>query len=208
MVSMIALLFFPVVMSLAASSDLLTMRISNKLVLLLAAGFFVVAAIVQLPLAEFGLHLACAALVLVFGFAFYAFRWVGGGDAKLAAATTLYFGFGSALPYLLYAALLGGALTLLILAMRRIPLPPALGRVSWIARLHHAGNGVPYGIALAAAGLLTYGDTPPVPAAGRLTQALVRRREGWCTRCSFQRQRSAAVHPELTVPVNPGLTKP
>ena len=99
-------------MAFAASSDLLTMRISNRLVLLLVCSFFVVAFVADLPLDQLGWHVGCAAIVLVVGFAFFAFGWIGGGDAKLAAATTLWLGFGLTLPYLVYAALLGGALTL------------------------------------------------------------------------------------------------
>ena len=43
--------------------------------------------------------------------------------------------------------------------MRRWPLPEALGRIKWIDRLHDSKGGIPYGIALAAAGLLVYSDT-------------------------------------------------
>ncbi len=63
------------------------------------------------------------------------------------------------LPYLIYASLLGGALTLFLLAARRLPLPEVLRRVKWIDRLHDNKSGVPYGIALAAAGLLVYSDS-------------------------------------------------
>lgn len=157
--SIAALLVFPLLMAYAASSDLLTMRISNKLVLLLVGGFFVLALFIGMPLSDIGMHIACAALVLVFAFAFFAFGWIGGGDAKLVSATTLWLGFGIMLPYLVYASLLGGALTLYLLAARRWPLPERLRRIPWIDRLHDSKSGVPYGIALAAAGLLVYSDT-------------------------------------------------
>lgn len=151
-----AMLVFPMLMAYAASSDLLTMRISNRLVLLLLGCFFLIALLVGLPLDLVGMHLAAAAVVLALSFAFFALGWIGGGDAKLVAATTLWFGFGGMLQYLLYASLLGGALTLSLLAVRRWPLPLQLKQVGWIDRLHDAKTGVPYGIALAAAGLLVY----------------------------------------------------
>lgn len=159
LVSTLATLLFPLLMALAASSDLLTMRISNRLVLLLVAAFFVVALVIALPLDQLLMHIGCAAIVLVVAFAFFAFGWIGGGDAKLAAATTLWLGFGMMLPYLVYAALLGGALTLGILALRRWPLPAMLQKVEWIDRLHDNKSGVPYGIALAVAGILVYTDS-------------------------------------------------
>jgi len=158
-IAFIALVIFPLLMAFAAFSDLFTMRISNKLVLALVAAFFALALFVGLPLPEIGIHLACAAVVLVFAFAFFAFGWIGGGDAKLLAATTLWLGLGVMLPYLIYASLLGGALTLLLLAARRYPLPEKLRAIKWIDRLHDSKTGVPYGIALAIAGILVYSDS-------------------------------------------------
>ena len=159
MLSMIALFIFPVLMAYAASSDLLTMKIANWLDLLLAVAYFVLAFIAQLPLGDIGMSVAAAAIVLVIAFAFFAFGWIGGGDAKLVAATTLWVGTGMMLQYLVYAALLGGGLTLLILALRRYPLPELLRRQVWLDRLHDAKSGVPYGITLAIAALLVYPET-------------------------------------------------
>lgn len=159
MLGKLVLLAFPLIMAFAASSDLLTMRISNRVVILLVTMFCVVAVLIGMPIEEFGLHVACATLVLLVAFAFFALGWIGGGDAKLAAATTFWLGFGVTLPYLIYASILGGALTLLLLAARRWPLPVALMRIGWIHRLHDSRSGIPYGIALAIAGLLTYSDT-------------------------------------------------
>lgn len=157
--STIAVLFFPFAMAFAASSDLLTMKISNKLVLIVVGGFFVLALIVNLPLQQLAMHIACAVVVLVVAFIMFALRFIGGGDAKLAAATTLWLGFGLTLPYLVYAALLGGVLTLLILALRQLPLMPVLARYEWVARLHDGKAGIPYGIALAIAGMVTYSNS-------------------------------------------------
>jgi prepilin peptidase CpaA len=159
MLSFVALFVFPILMAYAASSDLLTMRIANWLVAALVVGYFALALIAQVPLAEVGVSAAAAVIVLTIAFAFFAFGWIGGGDAKLAAATTLWVGVGLMLPYLIYAALLGGGLTLLILAVRRYPLPAWLARHKWIDRLHDAKSGVPYGITLAVAGLLVYPET-------------------------------------------------
>ena len=156
MIATLALLVFPLLMAFAASSDLLTMRISNRLILLLVAGFVGVALLSGLPLAHAGMHVVGGLLVLAVAFAFFAFGWIGGGDAKLAAATSLWIGWPLLLPYLVYAALFGGALTVLILVARRRPMPVPLMNVEWLGRLHESKAGIPYGIALAAAGLLAY----------------------------------------------------
>jgi prepilin peptidase CpaA len=162
----IRLLLFPALMAFAASSDLLTMTISNKLSLALAAAFFLLTIVTGMSLAAIGMHVAAAALVLVFAFGFFTQGWIGGGDAKLVAATALWFGFGHLMDYLIYASLLGGAMTLLLIQFRRLPLPGPLARQRWILRLHDKSGGVPYGIALAAAALLVYPSTGWMPAVG------------------------------------------
>jgi prepilin peptidase CpaA len=159
MLNQALLFFFPLMMAFAASSDLITMRISNRVTLGLVAAFVLVAILMGMPLGVFGIHIAIAFVVLVVGFAFFSFGWIGGGDAKLAAATVLWLGLVPTVPYLIYAALLGGVLTIVLLVLRRLPLPQALVRVSWVDRLHDHRTGVPYGIALAMAGLLVYSDT-------------------------------------------------
>jgi prepilin peptidase CpaA len=156
---------FPAAMIYAAASDLVTMTISNRLSLALFLGFFVVAVLIGMPLAEVGRHLAAGAIVLVFAFGFFARGWIGGGDAKLAAATALWLGLSHLMDYLLVAAVIGGVLTLVILQARRWPLPAVLARQPWIARLHAIETGIPYGIALAVAGLIVYPETAFMQAA-------------------------------------------
>jgi prepilin peptidase CpaA len=160
----IRLLLFPALMAFAASSDLLTMTISNRLSLALTGGFFLLMIVTGMSLHAVGMHLAAATVVLVVAFAFFSQGWIGGGDAKLAAATALWFGFDHLLDYLIYASLFGGALTLAILQFRKIPLPAMLARQSWILRLHETDGGIPYGIALAAAALAVYPKTGWMPA--------------------------------------------
>lgn len=155
----VVLVLFPAVMAFAAASDLLTMTISNKVSLTLVAGFALVAALSGMSLEQVGIHVGSAALVLVVSFVFFARGWIGGGDAKLAAATALWFGWALLLDYVLYASILGGFLTLALLQLRRHPLPAVLARQPWVIRLHKTDGGIPYGIALAAAALLVYPHT-------------------------------------------------
>jgi len=155
----IRLMLFPAMMAFAASSDLLTMTISNRLSLILAGGFFILALVSGMSGMTMLMHVAAAAVVLVVAFICFARGWIGGGDAKLAAATALWFGFDHLLDYLLYASLLGGVLTIALLQFRMMPLPRLLAGREWAERLHQKDAGVPYGIALAAAALCIYPDT-------------------------------------------------
>jgi prepilin peptidase CpaA len=150
---------FPALMAFAAASDLFTMTIPNRVSLLLVAGFFVLAVLGGMPLASIAMHVAAGLTVLVIAFACFAFGWVGGGDAKVAAAAGLWFGFPPLASYLVYASLFGGALTLLMLQFRRWPLPYSLVSQEWLQRLHHKDSGIPYGIALALGALMIYPET-------------------------------------------------
>jgi prepilin peptidase CpaA len=155
----IRLLLFPAMMTFAASSDLFTMTISNRVALALLGGFFALALIIGMPPADMLSHLGAALAVLAVSFVFFARGWIGGGDAKLAAATALWLGFDHLMAYLLYASIFGGILTLAMIRFRLMPLPQSLADQEWVKRLHRLDGGVPYGIALAAAALLIYPDT-------------------------------------------------
>ena len=154
-----AVFFFPAAMALAASMDVVTMTIPNRVCAALAIGYFVLAFAVGLPAQTILVNSPAASAVLAAMFAMFAMGWVGGGDAKLAAAIALWLGWGALLDYSLSAAIYGGALTIFILLGRRLVLPFWLSRHAWIARLHDSKTGVPYGVALAAAGMMFYPHT-------------------------------------------------
>ena len=162
----IALILFPALMAFAASSDLLTMTISNRVTLALFVGFFILAFVSGMSQQQLLAHVGAGFAVLSVTFVFFARGWIGGGDAKLAAVTALWFGFDQLLEYALYASLLGGVLTLAMIRFRLLPLPQFLARQEWLKRLHQLDAGVPYGIALAAAALLIYPETPWMKATG------------------------------------------
>jgi prepilin peptidase CpaA len=153
------LLLFPALIAFAASSDLFTMTISNRVSLAMVAGFLILAPLGGMGLYDMLLHLGAGATVLVVAFGCFAMGWVGGGDAKVAAATALWFGFAHLLDWLVYASLFGGALTILLLMFRQWPLPYPLSGQAWLNKLHDRQSGVPYGIALAIGALMVYPET-------------------------------------------------
>ena len=155
----VRLSLFPALMAFAAASDLFTMTISNRVSLALAAGFLALALASGMGLYDILTHLGAGLTVLVIAFACFTMGWVGGGDAKVAAAAALWFGFGHLLNYLLYASLFGGALTLLLLQFRQWPLPWQLAGQPWLLKLHAKETGIPYGIALAIGALMIYPET-------------------------------------------------
>ncbi|HEY0291350.1 MAG TPA: prepilin peptidase [Hansschlegelia sp.] len=159
MLETLVVVILPALVVVAAVSDLMTMTIPNRLVLALTIAFAAAA-----PAAGFGVeqvfwHLAAGGLVLAIGVLLFIPGWIGGGDAKLAAALALWLGTEPLLAWFALFALIGGALTLAIIYYRKAPLPLRFDRVGWAARLHDPRAGVPYGVALAAGTLLMWPDT-------------------------------------------------
>mgnify|MGYP001162040194 CR=1 FL=1 len=159
MLAAIILTLFPVLMFYSALSDVLTMTIANWVSITLVATFCVVAVLSSMSLSDFGWHVSCGVTVLLITFFFFARGWIGGGDAKLASATSLWMGWENVDEYSLLFALFGGVLTLVILVIRFGSLPAFVAERAWMRRLRDKSNGVPYGVALACAGMIVYPQT-------------------------------------------------
>lgn len=152
------LLFFPFMMIYASTSDLVSMTIPNRISAALILGFAVFSWWSGMDWETLSGHLLVFAISFAIVLVLFAAGQIGGGDAKLISATALWFGMESTLVYLVYAGLLGGALTLVMLSLRGLPLPRAVNQIGWISTLHR-NDRVPYGIALGAAALLTFPNT-------------------------------------------------
>lgn len=152
------LLVFPALMAYAAASDLLTMRIANKVSIALGVAFFIVGLIAGMPFQVMLAHVGLGVAVLVAGMVLFGLHLVGGGDAKLLAAAALWIGPAEFLPFFVMVTFCGAALAFLLLVYRRLP-AGALPLPGWAARLHRQGEGMPYGIAIAAGALLVYPAT-------------------------------------------------
>lgn len=153
------LVCFPAAMCLAASMDLFTMTIPNRITLFLIATFFLLAPFAGLTLTDIAMHTAAGFSMLIVAMTLFAFGWIGGGDAKIFAATALWFGFEHLLEYIVISSLLGGLLTIALLSWRQKPIQRFLLREKWAMHLHDLKTGIPYGIALGAAALIIYPDT-------------------------------------------------
>lgn len=159
MIEYALLLVFPVAMAFAAANDLFTMTIPNKISLALIAAFAIASLMLHLPWDQVLTHIGVGAAALCAGFVLFTFNLLGGGDAKLMAAGALWMGADLVVPYMAYITIFGGVLALLILAYRRFVPAQSLALPGWALRLHAHGGGIPYGIAIAAAGLALYPST-------------------------------------------------
>jgi prepilin peptidase CpaA len=153
------LLVFPAAMAFAAAMDLLTLTIPNRVSLGLLAAFLLAAALTGIGWTKFALHLAAGGAMLLVGFLMFTRGWVGGGDAKLLAATSLWLGFDNLFVYAILVSFAGGVLAASILLFRSVIPPVWVAGQDWAMRLHDDKTGIPYGIALAAAALWVYPST-------------------------------------------------
>lgn len=160
MIAAVIMVVFPFSMIFAALSDVFTMTIGNRISLVLIGSFLFVAPFIGLGWGDFGMHLAAFGLVLAVTFALFATGTMGGGDAKLLASTSLWMGFGPALlDYLLWATIIGGLFTLFLIFFRKSTLAVYAGEVRMLRRMIDEKD-VPYGVALAAGGLIAFPQSP------------------------------------------------
>ena len=148
-VAALALVFFGLVAT-AALEDARSFTIPNWISLTLAAAFPLATMAVGMPLQTVALNVAAGLAALVIGMVMFALRWVGGGDAKLFAAVSLWLGWVAIPTFVVATALAGGGLAVLLLSVRSAPLRPiVLLGPSWVVRLAEPGEGIPYGVAIA-----------------------------------------------------------
>ena len=150
----------PLLAIVAAAKDISSYIIPNWISLGLMAAFFMLAATAGVTLPVLGSHLLVGVVALFIGMGLFALGWIGGGDAKLASATALWFGWEPLFDYGFTASIIGGALTLVVVELHRRELPKSLMSIGFIAKLADKQGRVPYGIALALSGLLIYPHSP------------------------------------------------
>lgn len=157
----ILVLTFPALVVAAALRDAMSYTIPNWISAALVLLFPLAALAAGLSLPAIGLHFGVGVGVLAAGMAMFALRWVGGGDAKLLAAASLWIGWPALTSFLLTAALAGGGLaTVLILMRSTLFRPLALMGPPWVARLAEPGEPVPYGVAICIGALAALPASP------------------------------------------------
>lgn len=151
------------ILVIVAYQDTRTRRIPNALSLATAAlGLTRIAFAAEVIHA--GYTLAAAMIIFAITFALFQRGAIGGGDAKILPATALLIGDRELLGFLFLMSLCGGVLALGILAAERLDLSFGhLGRRAHLSstgqsdrgRVASKGSTVPYGVAVATAGVIT-----------------------------------------------------
>ncbi|PZO52478.1 MAG: pilus assembly protein CpaA [Alphaproteobacteria bacterium] len=159
MLELLAIAAFAGLLIYAACSDVARLIIPNWVSIAMLAAFPVFALAAGMPLAELGLHLAFGAGALVVGYFLFAGNIIGGGDAKLFAAATVWTGFVAFIPFLFGTVLAGGILALALLAARQF-VAQTETNPPFVNRLLTGQSGIPYGVAIMAGGLMAIPSIP------------------------------------------------
>lgn len=151
---MTATTLFAAILLAAAISDLLTRRIPNWMTGFLALAFLPAAAMAGYSWPEFGWHVLAGFTALGAGFVLHSLRLFGGGDAKLLAGVALWLGWPALLPLLVMTTMAGGLLAIVFLFAQQLRGDPRLLFLHpWIGSGPFK-TGMPYGVAIALAGIM------------------------------------------------------
>lgn len=160
MLAYLTISVFPAALLIAAANDIYEFKIPNWVSIILVCAYPVAGVAVGAPPSVVLEGLLFGAGALALGFALFAGRIVGGGDAKLFAAITPWIGASALGSFLLYTAVAGLVLAIVMGAFRTLPVLPIYARAPWLIELHGRSKDLPYAVALGAGGLLSFSQTP------------------------------------------------
>lgn len=155
-VILLALGLMPALVIVGGLHDLLTMRIPNWISVALVLLFFPVALLAGLGPTALAIHVGIGLAALFIGAGMFALRWIGGGDAKLIAASCLWLGLSGSGMFLLWTGVVGGVFCLFLMMARQHLQMVTLYAPAWASRLLEPKGDIPYGVAIAIGALLAF----------------------------------------------------
>lgn len=156
MMQFLSVSLLPLLVAIAGIGDVFSYRIPNWLTGLIALLFFPMAAMTGLGGEAIMWHLITGLGVLACGFGLFAFGFIGGGDAKLLAATALWFGWPVSMVFLIYTSLAGGVLAIIYSIYRTFRIESEVRAISWLKRWTSFEPNLPYGLAIAVGTILAF----------------------------------------------------
>lgn len=142
----------PLAMAYMALCDIRTLHIPNWASVFVAAAFLPWALLGGMEPSVLAQNYGVGLALLIGGAMLFAKGLIGGGDAKMLAAGGVWFGAGGIVTYLTLVALLGGAVALAVLVMRKLPVPKPV----WMNGNGAEDRSVPYGVAIGLAAIILF----------------------------------------------------
>ncbi len=156
---------YTLLLCIAAAFDSWKFIIPNAITVALIALFVITALLLPYDMGwrDWLSHLGAAGAVLAGGAVLFAFNKMGGGDVKLMTAVAFWAGFEYLADLMLYIALAGGVLAIVLIIVRRVLLglmtAASLTKVA-VPRMLLSGEPVPYGLAIAPSAIFVGTELP------------------------------------------------
>lgn len=155
---------FPMALMYAAAKDLARYEIPNWISVVIVADYLVAALVGQVDPLVIVSHLSAGAVMMLFGALLFYKGVFGGGDAKLIAASAVWTGWETLLPFVILVAIMGGVFALMVVVIRKWRINEREFvkriRIEWLRKLCAAEKGLPYGVAIAAGGIFLLNRIP------------------------------------------------
>jgi prepilin peptidase CpaA len=160
MVEAAIFVIFPLCVAMAAFCDFISMKIPNRISVILAVFFFVVAPFSGMDWMTIAWSVAAALVVFAGCFTLFAFNVMGGGDAKILSAAALWYGFNvNLVAFLGFTGIFGGVLALVVLMIRANQNQLLVSPIPLPMHFFRDREGIPYGVAIGVAAFATYPQT-------------------------------------------------
>lgn len=147
----------------AAYSDIRHLEVANSVSILLGTLFFPAAWSFGFDIVTVGVHVAVAIGMLALGFVLFSLGLTGGADAKLLAAASLWVGIDGLGRLLIYMALIGGLLAILVLIARGLSTSAIAGKLPWLIPGRWRDAPIPYCVAISIATVLSLPSAGLIP---------------------------------------------
>jgi prepilin peptidase CpaA len=142
-------------MVVGAISDIRRLEIPNWVSIVLITIYIPGSLMAEVPYSNILIQYCLAFGLFALGAFAYYFGFLGGGDIKFVSAVALWIPWQNIGQFLFYVALLGGVLACIVIIIAKIPALKFLrNRISWINSERGHAQPIPYGLAIAGAGLL------------------------------------------------------
>jgi prepilin peptidase CpaA len=155
--SLLPLVCAALLLVIAAYTDVTQFRIPNWICLALAVLFIAFGYLSGISPINGAIRLGIGFSVLAGGMMIHSKGIIGGGDVKLIAALSMWLEPQALPSFVLTILVLGGVLALIVLVLRKLKasLPEGIGRAGGLELLFKENGGIPYGVAISIAGLIS-----------------------------------------------------
>lgn len=157
--ALLALVLFAGLLIYAACTDVASLTIPNWVSLAMAGAYPVFALAAGVEIGAIGFNFLFGLGVLAIGFLLFQVNVIGGGDAKLLAAASVWTGMAAFIPFAFWTAMAGGVFALFLMFGRKYA-PVLAAAPPFVYRLLTPKTGVPYGVAIMIGGLMA---APAIP---------------------------------------------